>query len=206
VRATQGWLSTINRASSAPASSGITGGSLSPAGATVRHVSRETRFVVARESEREWESWPEGELAARGRVFWKTLFSRGITPTEALMLGIARIAPGEALHEHRHAEPEIYLVLAGVATVVVDDRESRIEAGAAIFIPGDAVHGCRNAEASELRFAYVFPTDSFEDVEYVFGDGRGPTGAYGPEAEAASALARTTHGGSDRLDDPLAPA
>jgi len=130
----------------------------------------ETQPVVATESEREWESWPDEDVATRGRVTWKTLFSRGLTPTEALTLGIARIAPGEALHEHRHAEPEIYLVLEGTATVTIAGDEWRLEAGAAVFIPGDAVHGCRNEERRELRFAYAFATDSFEAVEYVFGD------------------------------------
>ena len=129
-----------------------------------------TEPVVARESEREWESWAEEDGARRGRVRWKTLFSRGTTPTEALTLGIAHVPPGEALAAHRHAEPEIYLVLDGVATVTVGDDEWQLEAGAAIFIPGNAVHGCRNGEATELRFAYVFATDSFEAVEYDFGE------------------------------------
>ena len=127
--------------------------------------------VVARERDREWETWPTDEVAIRGRVDWKTLFSRGITPTEALTMGIARIAPGEELTEHRHAAPEIYLVLEGIATVTVAGRVHRLEAGAAIFIPGDALHRCRNEEEQELRFAYVFAVDSFESVEYVFGDG-----------------------------------
>ena len=126
--------------------------------------------VVARESEREWETWPDEDVATRGRVDWKTLFSRDVTPTEALTLGIARILPGDALNEHRHAEPEVYLVLDGVATVTVAGRERRVEAGAAIFIPGGALHGCRNAEVVELRFAYAFEADSFETIEYVFAD------------------------------------
>jgi quercetin dioxygenase-like cupin family protein len=129
-----------------------------------------TEPVVARESEREWETWAQEDVARRGRVRWKTLFSRGTTPTEALTLGIARISPGDALAEHRHAEPEIYLVLDGVATVTVGDHEWQLEPGAAIFIPGNAVHSCRNGEATELRFAYAFATDSFEIVEYDFGD------------------------------------
>jgi quercetin dioxygenase-like cupin family protein len=128
------------------------------------------RPVVARESERDCETWAAEDVAKRGRVSWKTLFSRDKTPTEALTLGIARIPPGEALGEHRHAEPEIYLVLEGIATVTIAGDERRVEAGAAIFIPGNAVHGCRNEETRELRFAYVFPTDSFNTVEYVFVD------------------------------------
>ena len=128
----------------------------------------ETQPVVAREREREWESWPADEVATRGRCAWKTLFSRGTTPTAAITLGIARIAPGDALERHRHAQPEIYLVLEGVATVAIGEDEQEVEAGSAIFIPGDTVHGCRNAGTSELRFAYAFATDSFDDVEYVF--------------------------------------
>ena len=124
--------------------------------------------VIARESEREWESWPDDEVAARGEVRWKTLFSRDLTPTDALTLGIAEMEPGDRLAFHRHAQPELYLVLDGVATVAVAGREHRVEAGAAIFIPGGAVHGCRNAEDATLRFAYTFPADSFDEIEYVF--------------------------------------
>jgi oxalate decarboxylase/phosphoglucose isomerase-like protein (cupin superfamily) len=38
----------------------------------------------------------------------------------------------------------------------------------AVFIPGDAEHGIRNSGAIVLRFVYVFPTNSFADVEYRF--------------------------------------
>ena len=124
--------------------------------------------VVARESDREWETWPPDEIASRGRVSWKTLFSGDITPTEGLTFGIAAIPRGDALALHRHAQAEIYFVLDGVATVTVESEELRVEAGAALFVPGNALHGCRNLDESELRLAYVFPADSFDDVEYVF--------------------------------------
>ncbi len=43
-----------------------------------------------------------------------------------------------------------------------------VEAGSAVFVPGDVLHSCENNGASDLRVAYVFPADSFEEVEYVF--------------------------------------
>jgi oxalate decarboxylase/phosphoglucose isomerase-like protein (cupin superfamily) len=43
-----------------------------------------------------------------------------------------------------------------------------VEAGSAVFIPGNAFHSLANMGASELRFAYVFAADSFEEIEYVF--------------------------------------
>jgi quercetin dioxygenase-like cupin family protein len=103
-------------------------------------------------------------------VHWKTLISAGVTQSEQLTMGIASIPPGEALHEHRHRQAEIYLVLEGNAMVRVGSEARPIEAGSAVFIPGDAVHSCENTGASDLRFAYVLAADSFDDVEYIFED------------------------------------
>ena len=125
--------------------------------------------VVVRESARDWQTWPEEEAANRGLVYWRTLVSGDVTRSEALTLGIAKIPPGGTLHEHRHRQAEIYLVLQGTGSVRVDGKTRPVGAGSAVFIPADAVHSCENTGASDLRFAYVFPASSFEEVEYVFG-------------------------------------
>ncbi len=126
--------------------------------------------VVSRVGDREWETWSEEEVPQKGLVYWKTLISKGVTPSERLTLGVANLPPGEALREHRHTQEEIYLVLEGSGLVTVGGEEVAVEAGSAVFIPGDALHSCENSGASDLRVAYVFPADSFEDVEYVFED------------------------------------
>ena len=126
--------------------------------------------IVSRESDREWETWSEGDIARRGLVHWKTLISAGFTQSEQLTVGIASIPPGAALHEHRHRQAEIYVVLEGNGMVRVGSKALPIEAGSAVFLPGDAVHSCENTGTSELRFAYVLAADSFDDVEYVFED------------------------------------
>ncbi len=59
-------------------------------------------------------------------------------------------------------------MLEGSGLVRVGAEELAVEAGSAVFIPGDALHSCENTGASDLRFAYVFPADSFDEVEYVF--------------------------------------
>jgi mannose-6-phosphate isomerase-like protein (cupin superfamily) len=94
----------------------------------------------------------------------------GRHPKRAAHHGIASIPPGEALHEHRHRQAELYLVLEGNAMVRVGSVARPIEAGSAVFIPGNAVHSCENTGASDLRFAYVLAADSFDDVEYIFED------------------------------------
>ena len=124
--------------------------------------------IVSREVDQEWDSWSEEDIPQKGLVYWKTLISKGVTRSENLTLGIASLPPGGALNEHRHKQDEIYLVLEGSGLVRVGGEETSVGAGSAVFIPGDALHSCENTGASDLRVAYVFPADSFEDVEYVF--------------------------------------
>ena len=126
--------------------------------------------VVVQESAREWETWPDEEVIRKGLVYWKTLVSGDVTRSDALTMGVAKIPPGEALHEHRHRQAEIYLILQGTGSVRIDGKTRPVRAGSAVFIPGNAVHSCENTGASDLRFAYVFPANSFQEVEYVFGE------------------------------------
>jgi quercetin dioxygenase-like cupin family protein len=124
--------------------------------------------VVSREADQEWETWNEEEIPRKGLVYWKTLISKGVTRSENLTLGLANLPPGGVLHEHRHEQEEVYLVLEGSGLAKVGDEEIAVEAGSAVFVPGDALHSCENTGTSDLRVAYVFPADSFEDVEYFF--------------------------------------
>jgi quercetin dioxygenase-like cupin family protein len=124
--------------------------------------------IVSREVDQEWETWSEEDIPQKGLVYWKTLISKGVTRSENLTLGVASLPPGGALHEHRHTQDEVYLVLEGSGLVRVGDEELIVEAGSAVFIPGDALHSCENTGTADLRVAYVFPADSFEEVEYVF--------------------------------------
>ncbi len=56
----------------------------------------------------------------------------------------------------------------GPGSVEIGSEARPVEAGSAVFIPGDVFHSLANTGALDLRFAYVFPADSFGEVEYVF--------------------------------------
>ncbi|WP_237480082.1 cupin domain-containing protein [Lichenibacterium dinghuense] len=122
--------------------------------------------IVARAEARPRETFGD---PARGDVSWVTLFSGEMTPTQAMSAGLAELKPqGGRLASHRHAEPEIYFVVEGSGVVTVSGVETRVAAGAAVFIPSDAEHGIRNDGDAVLRFFYVFPVDRFPDVVYRF--------------------------------------
>ncbi|KAJ9637836.1 hypothetical protein H2201_007771 [Coniosporium apollinis] len=105
----------------------------------------------------------------RGELTWHTLFSNPSTPTSNMSAGIAVCPPRTGhLRQHRHAQAEIYYILEGRGTVVVNGVEHPVEKGCAVFIPGDAEHGVTNDAEDELKWLYVFPTGAFTDVHYRF--------------------------------------
>ncbi len=126
--------------------------------------------VVVHEHDREWQRWPPEQVAERGDVRWKTLISAGLTRSDSLTLGIARLSPGETLRAHRHEQAEAYLVLDGAGIVTIDGTAHPVGPGAGVFIAGNAVHSVESSGQTELRVAYVLAADAFEDVEYVFGE------------------------------------
>lgn len=124
--------------------------------------------VVVEESALEWESWKNEEVPQKGLVYWKTLVSGDLTRSSALTMGVAKIPAGEVFRRHRHQQAEVYIVLEGEGLVEIGTETRTVQVGSAVFIPGNIFHSCENTGASDLRFAYVFPADSFEEVEYIF--------------------------------------
>jgi quercetin dioxygenase-like cupin family protein len=103
-------------------------------------------------------------------VSWRTLTSADRTPTQALTTGVCEIAPGGELLYHRHAPLELYYFLEGSGVVTLDGIDRRVQPGSTVHIPGNTPHRIRNDGSVPLRLFYVFPVDSFGEVEYVMLD------------------------------------
>jgi mannose-6-phosphate isomerase-like protein (cupin superfamily) len=121
--------------------------------------------LVVTEADAPQSSWDD---SVRGRLRFRTLFSRGLTPTAGMTCGVTELKPGDWLGLHRHAPPEIYYVFAGAGVVSLDGEEIPVGVGSAVFIPGMAEHGIRQTGKEALRLFYAFPVDSFDGVEYLF--------------------------------------
>ena len=113
---------------------------------------------------------PPNKSLSAGEAEWKTLISAGLTPTEGLTIGVARLPPGGSLHTHRHEQHEAYFVHDGTGVVTIDGAARTVAPGVAVFIPGNALHSVEATSESDLRLAYVLAADSFDDVDYVFGE------------------------------------
>ena len=121
--------------------------------------------IVVNETERLIDGWDDPE---RGRVRWRTLFSKGVSASEGVTCGVALLGPGDWLARHRHAPPEVYYVVEGAGIVFLEGDERRIGPGECVFIPGMALHGIAQTGEAPLKFFYVFGVDSFDDVTYLF--------------------------------------
>lgn len=110
------------------------------------------------------QSWDD---PVRGAVTWRTLISGDRTRTEGLTMGVADVGQGP-IRLHRHAQVETYYVLSGEGVVHIDGADHPLTPGAAVFIPGGALHGARATGPDTLRLLYVFAADSFDQVHYEF--------------------------------------
>ena len=96
---------------------------------------------------------------------WRTLISADRTPTRELSGGVCEIEPGGELTLHRHPTLELYYFLEGEGVVRLGGQERPVRQGTTVSIPADAPHGIRNTGTSTLKLFYVFPVDSFAEVQ-----------------------------------------
>jgi quercetin dioxygenase-like cupin family protein len=99
-------------------------------------------------------------------VTWRTLTSADRTPTQGLTSGVCELEPGAELALHRHPPPELYYFLEGTGVVTLGRDDHRVRPGSTIYIPGGTPHRIHNDGSTPLQLFYVFPVDSFSEVEY----------------------------------------
>ena len=101
-------------------------------------------------------------------VRWKFLIDSNYTKSSGLSLGFAEIDPGGDLILHYHSPDEIYVVTDGAGTLNKSGELEEIKKGDVVFIAGNEKHALKNNGNEVLKFYWIFPTDSFSEVEYFY--------------------------------------
>ena len=70
-------------------------------------------------------------------------------------------APGEGPKLHRHAYPEVLIVLEGEMTATVDGETGRVEAGSIVIVSAGAAHKFVNSGPGRLRQVDIHASDHF---------------------------------------------
>ena len=101
-------------------------------------------------------------------VRWKFLIDADFTESSGLSLGIAEIAPGGDLILHYHSPAEIYVVTDGTGILNKSGTLEEIKKGDVVYISENAKHALKNNGKETLKFYWIFPTNTFSEVEYFY--------------------------------------
>ena len=101
-------------------------------------------------------------------VRWKFLIDADFTESSGLSLGMAEIAPGGDLILHYHSPSEIYVVTDGSGILNKSGKLEEIKKGDVVYISENAKHALKNNGKETLKFYWIFPTNTFSEVEYFY--------------------------------------
>jgi mannose-6-phosphate isomerase-like protein (cupin superfamily) len=91
----------------------------------------------------------------KGEYFVRTLLDR-VAGSPFKYVRDLILCPGSIIGEHLHSgDEEIYLVISGTGTMLVDDEELRIGPGSAVLTQSGSRHGLRNDSTEDLRIFVV---------------------------------------------------
>ena len=100
---------------------------------------------------------------------WQFSVNSGITLSNGLSCGYLQVDPNTELPLHFHKEQEIYMITQGDAVLLTGTTKSRsVTAGDTIYIPENSWHGIKNISQSLVEFIWIFPTDTWQEVSYIF--------------------------------------
>ena len=99
-------------------------------------------------------------------VRWKLLIDADFMGSSGLSLGFVEIAPGGNLTLHYHSPAEIYVITSGEGILNKSGELEEIKKGDVVYIEGNAKHALKNVGKETLEFYWIFPTDTFSEVEY----------------------------------------
>ena len=124
--------------------------------------------TIINQTDLEWESWEDPDVAAKSPIRWKLLISSDRCQSNGIVTGIAEIPPNALLLLHHHEPEETYYVISGNGYMKIDDCEGHLCPGTAVFIPPNSKHTVRCIGAEPLVFIFTFARDSFEQINYIF--------------------------------------
>ena len=101
-------------------------------------------------------------------VRWKFLIDKDFDGSSGLSLGYAEIAPGGDLTLHYHSPDEIYVITNGEGILNKSGDLEKIKKGDVVYIGGNEKHALKNDGKETLKFYWIFPTDRFAEIEYLY--------------------------------------
>ena len=124
---------------------------------------KEEKIVVSHLRDQPW-----NENKDQGKFRWKYMADSTQIQSHGLSCGVLVLPPGESLPLHYHSPQEIYIIRRGEGLLLSSLNTTKVCKDSFVYIPQNFEHGLKNTGEEDLELIWIFPTDSWEEVEYVF--------------------------------------
>lgn len=124
---------------------------------------KEKKIFVSHLRNHDW-----NENRDQGKFRWKHMVDSKQTISHGLSCGLLVLPPGEELPLHHHSPQEIYIIRKGEGLLLSSSESKMVYKDSFLYIPQNLDHGLRNTGKEDLELFWIFPTDCWEEVEYVF--------------------------------------
>jgi quercetin dioxygenase-like cupin family protein len=93
----------------------------------------------------------------KGQAQIKRVIEQNAVGTKRIAgLGLIAVPPGGVFPPHTHPErEEVYYVLAGSGSILVEDKVIQAEEGLTFYVSGETRHGMKNLGSERLLVLYV---------------------------------------------------
>ena len=110
--------------------------------------------------------WNENKM--QGKLRWKYIADSTQMKSRGLSCGVLVLPLGEELSLHYHSPQEIYIIRRGEGLLLSSLNTRKVCKDSYVYIPQNFEHGLKNTGEEDLELLWIFPTDCWEEVEYVF--------------------------------------
>ena len=124
---------------------------------------KEEKIVVSHLRDQLW-----NENKDQGKFRWKYMADSTQIKSHGLSCGVLVLPPGELLPLHYHSPQEIYIIRRGEGLLLSSLNTMKVCKDSFVYIPQNFEHGLKNTGEDDLELLWLFPTDCWEEVEYVF--------------------------------------
>ena len=124
---------------------------------------KEEKIVVSHLRDQPW-----NENKDQGKFRWKYMADSTQMKSHGLSCGVLVLPPGEELPLHYHSPQEIYIIRRGEGLLLSSLNTRKVCKDSFVYIPQNFEHGLKNTGEEDLELLWIFPTDCWEEVEYVF--------------------------------------
>ena len=121
--------------------------------------------TIVKEDECDWVSSPEFP-----GLQYKLLIDSTKIDNHGLSLGSLELVPGGELPLHHHSPQEIYIIRKGKGLLLSKSERREVFPETSIYIPKNEKHGLKNIGDNNLLIYWIFPTDCWADVRYLYGE------------------------------------